>query len=414
MRFRHISIWASAILAVLLLLGHGCGGGGTGTGHITPYWTSSGVVVADFNGDGRVDVAVATTYVASSPPHPGYVDVYLQNATGAFDAPVQYAIGPDPWGLTAGDFDGNGKLDLVAATPATVPPQPNVINNSGGISILRQDPALAGSFLPSQWVSTGGAATDAAIAQLTSDTLADVIVADGVLANGRALLLEQDPSSPGTLLAPASLSAGSGQGSEDVAVADIDGDGFSDIVLAAYDYVVVFYQRVGGFDPALLLPAGVRPQGVAVADLDGNGRADIVVANAGNAPAGGVGGASVTVLLQTSLGEFHASNILVEDGARRVAIANLDADSRPDIAVVSLVYQSVSLPSRVSVLLQSSTNPGQFAVSGVYDGPSSGNFIATGDINHDGLVDIVINDGPSVFLQSAAVPGTFEPMRPLR
>ena len=252
MRLRHISVGASAILAAMLLLGHGCGGGGTGTAHITPFWTSSGVVVADFNGDRRDDVAVASTYVASAPPHPGYVDVYLQNATGAFDPPVQYAVGPDPWGLSAGYFDDDDRLDLVAVTPATVPPQPNVINNSGGIALLRQDPAPTprGSFLPLQWFATGGAATDAAIAQLTSDGLADVVVADGVLVKERALLLEQDPFSPGTLLKPAPLSVGSGQGSEDLAVADIDGDGLIDIVIN--DGPSVFLQSQiarGTFEP---------------------------------------------------------------------------------------------------------------------------------------------------------------------
>jgi hypothetical protein len=378
---------------------------------IPPFWLANGIVVADFNDDGRADVAVASRYVTGT-QSPGSVDLYLQNATGAFDAPVQYAVGPDPWGLSAGDIDGDGKLDLVAATPSSAPIQPNVINNSGGISILRQDPAHPGSFLPSQWILTGGMASDAAIAQLTTDGLADVVVADSVLVNGRALLLEQSSSSPGTLLPPVALPAG--KASEDVAVADVNGDGLTDIVLAAYDSVAVFYQRAGGgFDPVVILPAGLSTQGVAVADLDGDGRADIVAANAGNAPAGSLGGASITVLLQTSLGSFVASSIPVADGARRVSIADLNADSVPDIAVISLVYQAQA-PSRVSVLLQSTTIRGQFAVTAVFNGTFSGNFIGAGDVNGDGRNDIVINEGPSVFLQSVTAPGTFEPMRPLR
>jgi len=79
-----------------------------------------------------------------------------------------------------------------------------------------------------------------------------------------------------------------------------------------------------------------------------------------------------------------------------------------------LVYQALTTPSHVTVLLQSPTTRGQFAVSNVYEGPSTGNFIAIGDINNDGFNDIVVNDGPTVLLQHANTPGTFGPARLLR
>jgi len=410
-KFRHFL--ATLLFSALTACG---GGGGEKSADVIPsFWSPGGVVVADFNTDGRVDVAVAAAFVDGPPPHPGYVRVYHQAATGTFDAPVDCAVGPDPWGLSPGDVDGDGRLDLVAATPTTVAPQINVIGDSGGISILRQDPALPGSFLSSQWLDTGGAATDAAIAQLTSDGLADVVVADGVLVNGRALLLAQSIALPGTFLAPVPLLAGTGNGSEDVAVGDVNGDGRPDIVLAAYNVVAIFYQNAGGgFDPVVFLAAGLRVEGVALADLDGDGRTDIVAANAGNAPDGGTGGASITVLRQMLPGNFTGTNIVVPDGARRVAIGDLNGDGFPDLAAISLVYQLPDIPSRVSVLLQTSLNRGQFALSGVYDGPFSGNFIAIGDINNDGLNDIVVNDGPSVLLQRATAKGMFDPARPLR
>lgn len=411
--FHQSTRYSICLIVASILLLSGCGGGGSDV--IPPFWMESGIVVADLDGNGLDDVAVATTYIAGPPPHPGYVEVYLQTSAGVFGAPVRYPVAADPWGMSAGDIDGDGLLDLVVATPSTVAPQVNVTTDSGGVSILRQDRTNRGHFLGYQWIFTGGAATDAAIAKLDQDSFADLVVSDGVLAYGRAMLCLQNPASPGNFLPPSYLLAGSGKGSEDLAVADVDGDGLDDIVLAAYDSVVVFYQLPGGgFDSPLILAAGIRPDGVAIADLDGNGLADIVVANAGNAPAGGSGGASVTVLSQTSPGVFAPTNITVADGALRLAVGDLNGDTYPDIAVVSLVYQSLYTPSKVSVLLQSNTNRGHFTVAGVYSGTLSGNFIAIGDANGDNHNDIILNDGPSVLIQRATSAGSFEAIRPLR
>lgn len=402
---------ALAALAALAPLA-GCDGGGPGD-VIPPFWLRNGVVAADLNGDGRVDVAVVATYVAGPGPHDGFVEVHLQAADGTFADPVRYPVAADPWSLAAGDLDGDGRLDLVVASPHTRPIEIGAVSDSGAISALRQEAANPGRFLPAVTVATGGAANAAAIGSLTADTLADVVVADGILVNGRALLLAQDAARPGTLLAPVTLPVGAGQGSSDVAVGPVDGDALADIVLSATEAVAVLRQTPGGTFATTLHPVGLAPRGVALADLDGDGRTDIVSANAGHAPAGGRGGASVTVLLQTAPGAFTRTDLAVPDGARQVVVADLDDDTLPDLAVVSLVVQAQGEPSRVTVLRQSGAERGRFEILATYAGPMSAQFIAAADVNDDGFTDLVFGDGPSVMLQRPAAPGSFEPLRGL-
>src|SRR5205085_2759588 len=74
------------------------------------------VVTADFNGDGRLDLAVANAGSNS-------VSVLLGNGAGSFQPAQNYAAGAGPLSVAVGDFDGDGKLDLVTA-------------NAGDVSVL--------------------------------------------------------------------------------------------------------------------------------------------------------------------------------------------------------------------------------------------------------------------------------------
>ena len=409
----HGAWWLRSMSIASMLALSACGGGGGSSAYeVPPFWAQSGMVLADFNGDGRLDVARATTYISGSPPHAGYVEVFLQKATGRFDAPVRYPVGSDPWALAAGDVNGDGLVDLVAVTPRVGAAQINVITDSGGISILLQDSAHSGQFLASQWVTTGGGPQSAAIADLNADGANELLVADAITVNGRVWIFQQDRAHAGTLLAPTTLLTG--DGSVAVVLKDLNGDGLNDIVLSLYDRIIVSYQRPGGsFEAPVTLARGLAISSLAAADIDGDGRTDIVATSAGNAPAGGTGGASVMVLRQVAPGSFQTSSVEVADGARGVALGDLNGDGLADIAVVSLVNQLVSKPSYITVLMQSATNRGQFNLAAIYEGPLSASFIGIGDANGDGHHDILLNEGPSVLIQRATAPGTFDAPRTL-
>ena len=69
------------------------------------------IVAGDFNGDGRLDLAVANY-------NTGTVSILLGNGDGTFRAPVDYSTGlyTTPDAIAAGDFNGDGRLDLAVAS----------------------------------------------------------------------------------------------------------------------------------------------------------------------------------------------------------------------------------------------------------------------------------------------------------
>jgi len=122
-----------------------------------------------------------------------------------------------------------------------------------------------------------------------------------------------------------------------VAAGDLNGDG------------------LGAFQPAVTFPAGAQPQAVRIADVNGDGLPDLVVANRG-VGSDGTGAPGVSVLLQdaTHPGSFLAPiTYSTPWGAIDVAVGDLNGDGHPDIAVAD--------GNSATVMIQSATSPGTFA-----------------------------------------------------
>jgi hypothetical protein len=239
-------------LLLVLAAAAGCGGSGDYVDG-RAYWSG---VAADLDGDGRIDIATSVAE-GGSPPHPGHVAVFLQDAAAPtrFLTARLYDVGNDPFGMAAGDFNGDGRIDLASKN--------EILATSGAgladISVLLQRSSARGEF-------------DAAIS------------CAGVYGSG--LRAPEDPACP-TLALGVSFDT-------KTARADLDGDGLVDTAVVnsgrlsngctAFDCDVVdTYVEVTLQNPAQpgSVQYGPRDGGfitfVAAADLDGDGRTDLVI-----------------------------------------------------------------------------------------------------------------------------------------
>src|SRR5262249_14337416 len=90
---------------------------GLGLPALPPGESITAMIGGDFQGDGKLDLAVAVSSNLSRQggKDPGGVFVLLGNGDGTFRSPTFDSVGDDPVALVAGDFSGDGKLDLAVA-----------------------------------------------------------------------------------------------------------------------------------------------------------------------------------------------------------------------------------------------------------------------------------------------------------
>ena len=392
------------------------------------------VAVADFNGDGKPDVAVATAQIdqLGVNTEPGYLGIILQDTStaGSFNNQVTYqTTGSPPTGLVVGDLTGTGTQDAVVPSGA-----------NGTLSVMLQTGHETGVFQSAQHISVGGEPNDVQMADINGDGLPDLIVADGT---GYVEILLQNASSPGTfatpikLTVPASntLTGGAPTRPVRLAVADLNGDGLPDIVVTSsstptseivggyYGVVTIFFQSSNS--PVTYSTSVTQfqllgsPVQVKIADLNGDGLPDLAIACEdllGDGPTGanGQSGAGLAVLLNTpgKPGTFGAVNVYnggeVLSGALSLDIGDLSSTGNQykDVAMSSLYPTG---EGAVFVLMHDPSNPGAFLTPTTVYGLGQPSSIVIHDMNGDGYNDLVMSDATTagLILQSASSPGTF-------
>jgi hypothetical protein len=289
------------------------------------------VAVADFNGDGLPDLAVANRSSNN-------VSVLLGNGDGTFQAARNFAAGTNPTAVAVGDFNGDGILDLAVA-------------NLDGVSVLLGNGD--GSFQPARNFAAGRYPESVAVGDFNGDGRSDLAIANLGVSGQNGTISVLLGTGDGSFQPARNFPAGVGP--QSVAVGDFNGDGLPDLAVAnnsSNDVSVLLGNGDGSFQPAQTFAVGPRPSSVAVGDFNGDGFLDLVVAFTGPYPytTGGV-----NILLGTGDGSFQPpQSFAAGTEPISVAVGDINGDGLLDLAVTN--YQSSN--NNVSVLL--GTGDGNF------------------------------------------------------
>ena len=316
-----------------------------------PFW----VTTADFNGDGKLDLATAN-YLD------GTISILIGNGDGTFQSAVNYAVGVEPSSIAVGDFNADGKLDLAVS---------NAVSNSVSILLGNGD----GTFAPQIDYAAGTEANWIAVGDFNGDGKLDLAVANFTQNNTISILLG---NGDGSFQPP--VSYGTGSLPYSILTADLNGDGKLDLAVTnaqANTLSVLIGNGDGSFQQHVDYPTGSNPSSIAVGDVNGDGHLDLVTGNHASNTA--------SLLLGNGDGTFR-QNIDFSSGSAAfsvagVAIADFNGDGSLDLAVaneedntVSILTQPV-LPGftvQAAGLSPSSVSPGGSAVSTITITPVGG------------------------------------------
>ena len=361
----------------VVLLGNGDGTFQSGKTSTGVYYPSS-VVVGDFNRDGKLDLVISSPPYCNGTCGAPTTSFLLGNGDGTFQSPTSVISANGP--LVTADLNGDGKLDLVLEADPTVA-QIYLGNGDGTFSnasnYILSLPGYPGVIQPS-W---------SAIADFNQDGKLDVAAGNAVLlGNGdgtfKGIQLAAIPQ-PSTAV-----------------IRDFDKSGIPEVAAVASTGVYILGNNgAGGLSLIHTYTLKDPGNGIAAADFNGDGDVDLVVSGIDPITQDW----SYSVLLGNGDGSFQPPIFYLQNVAGNYAssiiVADFNNDHKPDIALVA---------GNQSLAVLLGNGDGTFAAPVYYfDGAASS--LVTADFNSDGKPDIAAGGNSGTALLFGNGDGTLQP-----
>lgn len=387
---------------------------------------SEGIVIADFNNDGRKDVALTNSGVNLDG---NSVSVFFNTGSGKFAPANNYTVGNYPIGIIAADFDNDGDHDIAVC---------NNLSNGGSVSILINKGD--GTFYPAINVDGGGDPFRITAAKINNDNLSDLIIGNNTQnitilfnngsntfskltlnvvsifpiedANATVKAADFDNDGDNDIIFSSARTANSNNGqialftntgngifnapkfidlafftigASDIDIADFNNDGRTDILAANFSgrvsdgYEVVLNEGNNNFSTPVIKPAGQSTSWVTAADVNNDNKVDVVTSDSYSL--------QVTVHLNAGNAKFPTPPLFSTSNSTAGSLDAADIDGDGDLDLVTSASSVAAVGVTVTVL--KNNGDGTFTNGVAYSIRGGGVQAKFRDLNSDGKPDLV-------------------------
>jgi hypothetical protein len=395
---------------VLVEIGNGDGTFTAAASQIALTQGVAGMALGDFNGDGKLDLAVVGISATGVPTDPDLLFVLLGNGDGTFTQAAPIPLSNNDLSVAAGDFNNDGNLDLAITNSA---------NNNVSILLGNGD----GTFsLAATQPSTGSGPNGIVVGDINNDGNLDLVTPNSNDPNTYTVLLG---NGDGTFTSQTYLVSGAYQ-VWSVLLGDFNGDGKLD--LAVTDLGVqgsvagqTFIQLGAGdgtfADPVVSLTSVQGPVGLALGDFNGDGILDLAIQD-------GLGNPTYPAILEIGVGDgtfidgpsqdVAAGNLIVAgdlNGDGKTDLVVIDPNSQTDVLLTGVTQTSTAAVSGISVVGAAAA---KHQVAANYVGDTNNNPSTSGPTPLDTqpavpAVVLTANPASSVYGQAVTLTATLSP-----